>query len=343
MRKEVTTEYPINVMMWTSNSDAVHDVKKSVVALGVFDGLHRGHRRLVHSIVTAAHARQATSVMATFDPHPREVVRGAQRVPRLTSLRTRAEVAGALGVDAMYVIQFDAQFAQLSPEEFVQTLLVDQLHACHVVVGENFRFGHKASGSPETLTQLGEQYGFTVEVVRMLQVTGQPEEVAVSSTHIRKVLAQGDVASALELLQRPFRVEGPVIHGAGRGGRDLGYPTANLDVAENMAVPADGVYAGWFTVIEDTDIEGTMDAHVRYPAAISVGTNPTFDGEKRSFEAFVLDQDADLYGKYAAIDFVDFVRGMEKFSSVDELLHAMDSDVATTRTILDNYQDPSTT
>lgn len=157
----------------------------------------------------------------------------------------------------------------------------------------------------------------------------------VSSSRVRGLLAGSDVAAAAELLGRPHRVAGPVVHGAGRGGRDLGYPTANLDLPEYTAVPVDGVYAGWFTVTDDGPVDGTIVPGRRYPAAISVGTNPTFGDTARSVEAFVLDESADLYGRLAAVDFVDHVRDMEKFSSVDELLVAMGRDVARTREILE--------
>ena len=301
---------------WNSPGDVPADVR-SVVAIGVFDGVHLGHRSILERAAKAAKDRDALSVVVTFDPHPSQVV--GRPVPlMLTNLHRRVQQLGAVGIDAVYVLKFGREISEWSPEEFVQRLLVDTLHAVHVVVGANFRFGHRQAGDVEALAALGEQHGFTVDAVPLL--TGGEE--AVSSTWIRGRLADGDVAAAARGLGRLHAVDGPVVRGDHRG-RELGYPTANVEVSEGIAVPADGVYAGWLVRGES-----------RLPAAISVGTNPTFDGTERRVEAYVLDFDDDLYGEHVAVEFVERLRGMERFDDVAALVAQMDKDVQQARALL---------
>jgi riboflavin kinase/FMN adenylyltransferase len=223
------------------------------------------------------------------------------------------------------VIPFTLEFSRLSPDEFVRAVLVDRLHAARVVVGENFRFGHKAAGDVELLAELGEKYDFTAEGVPLLTENG----VTISSTGIRALLAAGDVAGAALDLGWPHRVEGVVVRGHQRG-RALGFPTANLETLPHTAIPADGIYAGWLTRL---DTDGTeLD---RWPAAISVGTNPTFDGRERIVEAYALDRDdLDLYGDHVAVDFVARLRATVKFAVVDELVAQMRADVDDARQLL---------
>lgn len=320
----------VAVQLWRTFDEIVIPDGGTSVALGVFDGLHRGHRSLVDRAVAHGRRLGASPVLVTFDPHPVEVVRPGTHPSVLTPLERRAELAGQFGVDAVFALPFDREMASWEPGEFVNRVLVRGLDARAVTVGRNFTFGRRAAGTSETMRELSTARGITCEVVDLLESGGE----TVSSTRIRRLLAEADVAAAAEVLGRPHRVSGFVVHGAGRGGRDLGYPTANLDLADHIAVPADGVYAGWFTVLDDGPIDGSIVAGRRYPCAISVGTNPTFGDSARSVEAFVLDETADLYGRLAAVDFVDHVRDMEKFASVDELLVAMDRDVTTTRTVL---------
>lgn len=318
------------MQLWRTFDEIVIPDGGSSVALGVFDGLHRGHRALVDSAVELGRDLGADPVLVTFDPHPVQVVRPGTFPPVLTPLERRAELAGEFGVEAVFALPFDKEMASWEPAAFVDNVLVDGLDSRAVVVGRNFTFGRRASGTAQTMVDLCEARGITCEVVELLEEGGE----RVSSSRIRRLLSGTDVAAAAAILGRPHRVSGRVVHGAGRGGRDLGYPTANLDLAEHTAVPADSVYAGWFTVLDDAPVDGTIAPGRRYPAAISVGTNPTFGDASRSVEAFVLDESADLYGRYAAVDFVDHVREMEKFSSVDELLVAMGRDVARTRDVL---------
>ena len=310
---------------WVGPSEVPDDWGRSVVTIGVFDGVHRGHQRIVARAVEDAAEVDLPVVVVTFDPHPDEVVRPGTHPPFLCTARRRSELLAGLGVSAVCVIPFTLEFSRLGPDEFVHAVLVDRLHAARVVVGENFRFGHKAAGDVTLLAELGEKYDFTAEGVPLLAENG----VTISSTGIRAMLAVGDVASAAHDLGRPHRVEGVVVRGHQRG-RALGFPTANLETLPHTAIPADGVYAGWLARL-DTDGSEVE----RWPAAISVGTNPTFDGRERSVEAYALDRDdLDLYGEHMAVDFVSRLRATLKFASVDDLVRQMTIDVGDARRLL---------
>ncbi|SUA46621.1 Riboflavin biosynthesis protein ribF [Nocardia africana] len=208
-------------------------------------------------------------------------------------------------------------------------LLVEKLHVAEVVVGDNFTFGKKAAGTVETMRELGRRFGFEVDGVKLV---GE-HAVTLSSTYIRACVDAGDMAAAADALGRPHRVEGVVVHGDGRG-RELGFPTANVAPPMHAAIPADGVYAGWFTVLAAGETVGVTRPGKRAMAAISVGTNPTFSGRTRTVEAFVLDTEADLYGQHVAVDFVQHLRGMRRFDSIDDLVRAMGEDVEQTRQVL---------
>nr|WP_274708427.1 bifunctional riboflavin kinase/FAD synthetase [Corynebacterium meitnerae] len=305
-----------------------------VVTIGVFDGVHRGHQKLIGHAVDRARAAGVPTVLMTFDPHPVAVFAPEYTPDVLMPLEERARLIEGLGVDYMLVIDFTKELAGESPEDYFVQVIVDKLHASRVVVGENFTFGAGGLGTAQTMQELGEKYGVDVDIVSLL-FDGSSR---VCSTSIRDALEKGDVGQASDFLGRAFSVTARVERGAGRGGRELGYPTANQYVCDNEAVPGDGVYAGWFTVLPEegtSPIDGDMELGVRYPAAISVGTNPTFGDSRRSVESFVLDRDADLYGRLARVEFVAKVRDMVKFDSVDELLENMARDVATTRTLLE--------
>jgi riboflavin kinase / FMN adenylyltransferase len=309
---------------WQGLDDVPDGWGPSVVTIGNFDGVHRGHQRVVGRATEIAAELGLPVVVITFDPHPDEVVRPGSHPPFLSSVRRRAELLAGLGVDAVCVLPFTREFSQLGPDEFVRAVLVDRLHAALVVVGEDFRFGHRAAGDVALLGDLGEKYDFTVEGVPLVADDG----VRISSSGIRGQLAAGDVAGAARDLGRPHRVEGVVVRGRQRG-RALGFPTANLETLPHTAIPADGVYAGWLTNLGPSgeDVE-------RWPAAISVGTNPTFDERERSVEAYALDRDdLDLYGAHVAVDFVARLRGMERFDSVDDLVAQMHRDVDAARAV----------
>jgi riboflavin kinase/FMN adenylyltransferase len=307
------------VLRWRGIDDTPGEWGRSVVTIGVFDGVHRGHRAIIGQAVRRAGELGVQSVVVTFDPHPAEVVRPGLHPAVLTPLRRKAELLSSLGVDGLCVLPFTPEFSRLGPEDFARGVLVEHLHAVEVVVGENFRFGHRAAGDVTALAEFGSGHGFTVSGVPLLASTG----TTFSSTYVRGCVAEGDVEAAAEALGRDHRVEGVVVRGDSRG-RELGYPTANLALEPHTAVPADGVYAGRL-------IRQTPAGPVALPAAISVGTNPTFDGRDRRVEAYVLDFDGDLYDEPVAVEFVSRLRGMERFGSVEQLVSQMADDVRLTR------------
>ena len=274
-----------------------------------------------------ARERGVPSVLITFVPHPSEVVRPGSHPPVLTSIVRRAELVEGLGVDVFCALPFTLEFSKMRPDEFVHHALVERLHASAVVVGENFRFGHKAAGDVALLAQLGRTFGFTAHGISLLRSGDTP----LSATYVRSCVKAGDVTTAAEVLGRPHRVDGLVERGDQRG-RELGYPTANLRTDEWAAVPADGVYAGRAVCLDEwgrTVPGGTVGV-----AAISIGTNPTFEVRQRRVEAYVLDFEADLYGATLGIEFVARLRGMEKFATVEALVEQMAADVERTRTIM---------
>ena len=298
------------------------DVKPSVATVGVFDGVHVGHQMLIGKVVDEARARGATAVVVTFDRHPLELLSPPDAPQLITTLRQRAEVFEELGVDVLLVLRFDDKFRQFPAEHFIDAVLVDALGAVHLVVGANFRFGHGGTGSVEMLVDLGKKYGFTVDVFSLLgENEGQP---AVSSSLIRKQLADGEVERVAEELGRPFRLEGHVVKGAGRG-RGLGIPTANLDVPDKVILPKVGVYAGYL----EHDGE-------RHQAVINVGYNPTFEERDRPIvEVHALDFDADLYGTVIGVEFTHHLRDEVKFDSADALMEEIRHDIARARELLD--------
>ncbi|GAA3048933.1 bifunctional riboflavin kinase/FAD synthetase [Kitasatospora sp. NPDC006786] len=309
---------------WRGLEEIPGDWGRSVVTIGSFDGVHRGHQLIIGRAVERARELGLPAVVVTFDPHPREVIRPGSHPPLLAPHPRRAELIAELGVDAVLVLPFTTEFSQESPETFVRQVLVDALRARVVIEGPNFRFGHRAAGNVELLGELGRADDFEVEVVD-LQVCGTAGAgEPFSSSLTRRLVETGDMAGAGEVLGRPHRVEGVVVRGAQRG-RELGYPTANVETVPHSAIPADGVYAGWLTADGE-----------RMPAAISVGTNPTFDGTARTVEAYAIDRvGLDLYGMHVAVDFLAYLRGMEKFDSIDALLDRMADDVKRARELTD--------
>ncbi len=295
---------------------------RCALTIGNFDGVHRGHRHLIDRARAVADQRGLPLVAVTFDPHPMAVLRPEHAPPMLTDLDTRAALLAQAGVDAVFVIAFSREIAAWSPAEFVQRVLVDGLHAAAVVVGANFRFGAKAAGDVGALTALGQQHGFTAEGVAL---EGGPQ--VWSSTYVRTCLACGDVEGATEALGRPYALTGVVERGDQRG-RHLGFPTANVPVGD-QAVPTDGVYAGWLRRLDEPDA-------APLPAAISVGTNPTFPGERHlRVEAYVLDRDdLELYGVPVEVSFVAHLREMRAFDGLEELMDAIRDDVTRTRETL---------
>ena len=307
----------------------------TVVTVGMFDGVHLGHRALLDRVAAEAAARGVPAAAVTFDRHPLAVLRPGSEPPLLTTLDRKVELLGEAGVEVVLVLAFTPELSQVGAEAFATDVLFDGLGARAVVVGENFRFGHKAAGDPDLLADLGRPRGIEVVAVGLHANGGQ----VVSSTRVRAELAAGDVAAAAASLGRPHAVEGVVVAGNRRGGPVLGMPTANLDLPAGIAIPADGVYAGHLT---DEVPEGSGEPQggapvgrpVARPAAVSVGTNPQFGSERRRVEAHVLDFDGDLYGHRVSVGFAHRLRGQAVFADVEELAAQMRADVDQARRLL---------
>jgi riboflavin kinase / FMN adenylyltransferase len=303
------------VLRWRGVDNTPSGWGRCVVTIGVFDGVHRGHQELIQRALQRARDSGLPLVLVTFDPHPSEVVRPGSHPPVLTPVWRKADLVDWLGVDAFFVLPFTTELSRMAPDEFVHVVLVERLHAAAVVVGHNFRFGHKAAGDLDQLRTLGSRFGFSTEGVGMLR----DDDVTLSSTFVRSSIDAGEVGQAAKALGRPHRIDGIVVRGEGRG-KQLGYPTANVHTDKHIAIPADGVYAGWAVLHSK-----------RLPAAISVGTNPTFEGRQRTVEAFILDFDEDIYGVELGVEFVERLRGMEKFDRIEDLVEQMGVDVERTR------------
>jgi len=318
------------VHLWLQPDQVPTDLGRTVVVIGNFDGVHLGHRHVLSRGREVADERGLPLVAVTFDPHPMAVLRPEHAPSTLSSIPARAELLGAAGADAVLVVNFTRDVANWAPEEFVTRVLVDLLHAAAVVVGANFRFGHRAAGDVASLTASGEQHDFTVEGIPL---DGGPQ--VWSSTYVRTCLAAGDVTGAAEALGRPITVRGVVQRGDQRG-RELGFPTANVPATVPSLVPADGVYAGWLR---------RLDTGEWYPAAISVGTNPTFEGlRERRVESHVLDRaDLDLYDVEVEVTFLERLRPMARFHDLDALVAAIRADVERARELLAGAAPPTET
>ncbi|MDQ0645211.1 bifunctional riboflavin kinase/FAD synthetase [Microbacterium murale] len=312
------------MIVFRDPSEVPADFGSSAVAIGKFDGVHAGHRAVIERLKADAEASDARAVAVTFDRNPLALLRPEICPENVVSVDRKLDLLGELGLDATLLLTFDRELASRTPVEFVEKILVDALHVSTVLVGRDFRFGHKGAGTPDLLRELGPRYGFTVDVVEDVYVEGS--ERRVSSSWIRELLAEGDVKTAEAVLGRPVDVRGEVVHGLKRG-RELGFPTANLSASVDALVPADGVYAGWLV---------DHDTGVRYPAAISVGTNPTFDDVLvRQVEAHVLDEDSlDLYGHDVTVEFAERLRGMVAFEGIEALMAQMSADVVAARALL---------
>ena len=280
---------------------------KKVVAIGIFDGVHAGHQQI---IATAKHQGDVT--VMTFDPHPTSVFAPERTPTQLVNIKDRIELLKKAGAVAVDVVTFNKEFSQLSPDQFIEDILIGRFSAEHVVIGENFNFGYKAQGTPKYLTEVGPKYGFGVSIVKLQEDRGS----SISSSRIRNLVIDGQIERANELLTRNFYLKGPVIHGEKRG-REIGYPTANIGLTSLATIPADGVYAGWLSVGEN-----------RWAAAISIGTNPTFPGVRgRQVEAYALDQvGLDLYDQEGKIEFGYRLRDTLKFDGLAPLLEQMKKD-----------------
>ncbi|MBM6400357.1 bifunctional riboflavin kinase/FAD synthetase [Phycicoccus sonneratiae] len=311
---------------WSDPARTPEALRPCVLTLGNFDGVHRGHKAVLGALVEAGARLGLPAVAITFDPHPVAVLHPDRAPELIAPARVRDELIAETGIDGLLVLDFTTEFAQQTPEDFVRSVFVRGLDARCVVVGMDTRFGYRNAGDVGTLVDLGEQFGF--EVIALDDV-GDGERY--SSTVVRRELRAGEVAEAARILGRPHRVVGTVVHGNHRG-RGLGYPTANLAADSMGLVPAEGVYAGWLTRLDVA--EGEPDRTM--PAAVSVGTNPTFDTEdRRTVEAYVLDRDdLDLYDETVMVEFVDHIRPTLRFESVEQLTEAMAGDVERCRELL---------
>jgi riboflavin kinase/FMN adenylyltransferase len=312
----------------TDPSTCVPPVGGSAVTIGIYDGVHLGHRALLGELGLRARAAGLTTVVVTFDRHPSSVIRPGSAPALLCDLDQKLELLAAAGVDRTVVVPSDNERANETAEEFVHGVLVEGLGAKLVVVGEDFRFGHGRKGDVALLQDMGSQSGFEVEGISLQAdrdgsgVLAEP----ISSTRIRSLIAEGSVEKAAGLLGRPHQVRGPVMHGDHRGGAELGFPTANVDVPEGICLPAAGIYAGFYQRPDGS----------RWETAISVGRRPTFYGDDGDLlvEAFLLDFSDDLYGEEARVSFVSRLRDEVTFDSTEALIAQMEQDVATTRTRL---------
>lgn len=296
----------------------------AAVTVGAYDGVHLGHRHVIGELRRRAGARDLETVVVTFDRHPASVVRPESAPTTLTDLEQKLELLAELDVDRTLVVPFDEERANESAEDFVETVLVGTLGTRLVVVGSDFHFGHDRKGDVALLRAMGADLGFDVEPVSLLSPDSGP---VVSSTRIRRLIAEGDVAAAAALLGRPHQVRGTVKHGAGRGARLLGFPTANVGVSRQIALPAAGVYAGRFSWAARRD----------HPAAISVGQPPTFEATGDGsplVEAYLLDFEGDLYGEPARVSFEAWLHPQWAYDDLGALVDQMRADVAEARRIL---------
>ena len=318
------------MILFEDVSDVPADFGPSIVAIGKFDGVHAGHRAIIEKMLVEAASDDLRTVAVTFDRNPLAVIAPARCPRALVGVSQKAELLSRTGIDATLLLRFDEAQADEEAESFVRRILVDGLRARRVLVGSDFRFGRGGAGDAGLLRRMGAELGFEVEVVA--DVASSADGRRVSSTWIRELLDEGDIERATKLLGRQPSIVGEVVHGLKRG-RELGFPTANLSPDSEGYVPADGVYAGWLIARAP---KGQLRSGVRYPAAISVGTNPTFDDvEQRQVEAYVLDEtDLDLYGRQVELKFVTRIRGMVAFEGVDRLIEQMNDDVVRTREAL---------
>ncbi len=301
----------------------------SVVAIGKFDGVHAGHRAVIRRLKEIAAESGIRAVAVTFDRNPLAVLRPDRCPENVVTVERKLELLSELELDATLLLTFDEELAARSAEDFVAGILTSALHVSTVLVGEDFRFGRGGAGDPDLLRQLGPKYGFTVEVVDDVFLDGSDRRV--SSTWIRELLMAGDVTAAARVLDRNVDVRGEVVHGLKRG-RELGFPTANLSASVDSFVPADGVYAGWLV---------DHETGLRHRAAISVGTNPTFDDVlERQVEAHVIGEtDLDLYGHDVTVEFVERLRGMVAFEGIEKLKSQMAADVTDAESVLSRDSD----
>jgi riboflavin kinase/FMN adenylyltransferase len=305
--------------------DRLPDTVAVAATIGVFDGVHLGHQAVFARVRDVAARLGVASAVVTFDTHPAHVVRPENAPLLLTTLEQKLELIADQGLDYTYVVAFDEERAGTRPEQFVEQVFVEALHARAIVVGEDFHFGKGRAGNVDGLREIGEAWDFEVHALDLIRHRDDARE-PVSSTKIRRALAGGNVASAAEMLGRPYEVRGTVVEGDQRG-RTIGFPTVNIPVSNKMAWPADAVYAGWCVLPDGT----------RWPAAINLGRRPTFyeRTEQSLLEAHLIDWEGDLYGVELGVCFVDFLRSERKFDGIDGLVEQLKTDIEDARGVLE--------
>lgn len=319
-------------MLVVTGSDAVPDqAKGGVLAIGNFDGVHRGHQELIAKVRERAAKLNAPAGVIVFEPHPREFFQPSEPHFHLTPPPLKLRRLQGFGIDVVFVLKFDKAFASLTANQFIQNVLVDRLAPRHIVIGYDFFFGKGRTGTPDTMRLAGQELGFGVTVVSPVAEDGE----VFSSTTIRLKLAQGDVRGATAALGDLWRVSGQVVGGARRG-TGLGFPTANIALEPGTAL-AHGIYAVWVD-IPGGGAKGSSGSVERYMGAAYLGTRPTFDNGGPLLEIFLLDFDGDLYGREIEVSFVDFIRGDRRFHSADELVGQMGTDCAKAREILEQVR-----
>lgn len=292
-----------------------------VITLGNFDGVHLGHQKTIKNVIDKAKETDSTSMVITFEPHPFRIIAPDREIVFLTPFDIKAELIAELGIDVLLCIEFNREFASITAEDFIKDILVDKLHASHIIVGHNYRFGQKKQGDTDLLRHRGHQYGFTVSVIRNAQATGD----TVSSSRIRLLLLDGSVHIANKLLGRTYFIEGTVGYGAGRGAKILSTPTANLTTPDEL-VPMDGVY------VVKVKIDGKM-----YDGVSNIGNNPTFGNNKISYEVHLFDFQGDLRGAKPRVYFIKRLREERVFKSPEELKKQIHKDIEQAKKILNRY------
>jgi len=290
----------------------------SCLAIGAFDGLHKGHQLIINQAIKEARKNNYPAAVLSFHPHPLEIIPGKNPPPSIVSRRQKISVLENLGVDYYFEQEFNLDFAQLRAEQFINDILLAKIKVSTVVVGDDFRFAHKNEGNVEILKKMGELHGYQAKIISQLHASDD----RISSTRIRNLLKKGKINKAKNLLGRPYQICGEVVHGKKRG-RKLGYPTANLKLETNYALPPEGVYA----VIVQYNGQ-------QYVGAANLGNNPTFNNQDITFEVFILDFEEDLYGKRICVDIIDFIRSEKDFASKEELIKQMEQDILYTRKLL---------
>jgi riboflavin kinase/FMN adenylyltransferase len=287
----------------------------SVLTIGTFDGVHRGHQRLIGAVVEQARERGVRAVVLTFDPHPRAVLAPESAPPRITTVDDEATLMATLGVDALIVYPFTRETANTSAHDFM-AMVARAVHPVEVWVGDDFAFGKGREGNLDVLRALGGKFGYTLNILPRIHLDDRSDGEMIGSTNIRAHLLAGEVAAAARLLGRLYALRGPVVRGAGRG-RQIGFPTANVQVPSGIVVPKDGIYATWVTIADDP---------TRHPAMTYIGPRPQFDNGPRSVEPNLIDWDGDLYDRTITVHFAHWLRGDAKFASVDALIAQMRQD-----------------